>query len=187
MPAAGEGAREATLAALADFVGRRIDPPGRAGDEDPTVGELGNLMLWPGLEGEINSSGDWALVREDGLLVLESRFTIKPAVEEGAFISVTMTGAGDLRRVFGGGLSGQEAYERWTRSAPDDELPITASLHFESPGPARNDGLVPARRYGSGSRNHWRYVRLRRGTFVGRGVITVDRQHRRPRWTSSGS
>jgi hypothetical protein len=166
------------LGALAEGLQARV---AGAGEEDPTLKDLGDLMLWPGTTGEINSSGDWALVREDGLLTLEARFTIQPAGEENTFLSVCMTGAADLRALFAEPLTGEQAYERWTRSAPDRAaLPITASLRFEAPGPARNGSLTPARRYGSGSANHWRYVRLRRGTFVGRGAITVDTANRAP-------
>jgi len=169
-------ALNAALGGLAEVLQARF-----ATEDDPTLRDLADLTLWPGTTGEINSSGDWALVREDGVLTLEARFTIKPAGEQHTFLSVYLTGAADLRALFAEPLTGEQAYERWSRSAPDRAaLPITASLRFEAPGPARTGSLTPARRYGSGSANHWRYVRLRRGTFVGRGAITVDTANRAP-------
>jgi hypothetical protein len=166
------------LAGLAEGLQARVAGPT---EDDPALKDLGDLALWPGAAGEISASGDWALVREDGVLTMEARFSIAPAGEENTFISVYMTGAADLRALFTEPLTGEQAYERWIRSAPDrSSLPVTAQLRFEAPGPARNGSLTPARRFGSGSANHWRYARLRRGTFVGRGAFTLDTANRAP-------
>src|SRR5262249_17283543 len=100
----------ASLAALAEGLQARTARPR---GEDPPLEDLADQLLWPGTTGEIHSSGDWALMREDGLLVLEARFTIKPAGEDNTFISVYMTGSADVRALFNEPLTGEQAYERW--------------------------------------------------------------------------
>jgi uncharacterized protein DUF3237 len=141
-------------------------------DEASFDKDLGGRGFWTGLTGEIITSGDWALLREDGIFTLDARFTIQ--AKDGALIAALLTGAGDLSRVYDG-ATGEEAYRKWTSGeAPDQKvLPMSTNLRFYAPGPPGSESVLIAKRYRTATRHYWKYVSLGQGVFVGLGSLSL--------------
>lgn len=127
--------------------------------------------LWTGLAGKVVSSGDWALLRSDGVLALDARLSIK--ADDGSLIALALAGLADLTAAYPG-ETGPQAYRSWldgnrpTRPA----VPLRLSLRFDVPGSPEAVPPPIARRYVHASKFHWRYGRLARGVFVGAGTLS---------------
>jgi hypothetical protein len=140
--------------------------------EKPFDAAAGAAGFWTGLAGEVITSGDWALVREDGLLILDSRFTIR--ARDGALISATLAGSANLASVYGS-VKGENPYDKWCN---DDlpatrDLPIAVTLRFNAPTFPGNESILAARRYRLATKNYWKYVSLGQALFVGGGHVTL--------------
>jgi hypothetical protein len=132
---------------------------------------IGTENVWLGLEGGIRNSGCWTLIREDGVVEMEGRFTIE--ARDGTLVSVQLRGTADLSAAYGG-VPGTEAYAAWSMGAPPKApaIPFNASVAFEAPSDPGEKAAFMAKRYASASRHYWKYVRLTRQTFVGSGAVT---------------
>ncbi len=87
---------------------------------------LGGVCAGPRLQGEVTPGGaDWQVVRPDGVLQLEARYTIRAA--DGALIQVTNRGLRHgpsevLERIFRGEVVAPHEY--YFRSAAEFEAPL---------------------------------------------------------------
>jgi len=140
--------------------------------------------VWLGLVGKIASSGDWALVRSDAVMIMDGRFTINTL--DGSMISVKMKGVANLRDAYPG-KSHAEAYRLWVEGAEDDKnnpparsIPVAVSFEFDAPGRPGANSEIAAKRYLNASKFYWKYLRLAARQFGGRGTISLDGTRRIP-------
>jgi len=127
---------------------------------------------WYGLEGTVRTSGDWALLREDGVLMLDSRFTIEAT--DGSHVCVFLMGRADLARAYE--TDGAAAYDAWVNERPPrhKRIPLSASLRFDVPGAPHEWEDTASKRLRAASQFHWKYTRLGRQCFVGAGEVVLD-------------
>jgi hypothetical protein len=104
----------------------------------------------PRIDGEIATSGDWGLLRNDGVLQLDARLSI--ATNDGSAIAARMEGMTDPI------LGAVKAR-------------LSASLRFEVSGAAPPDA---AKRYINASKNHEKYRELGQAILFGFGEVTLQ-------------
>lgn len=176
-------ARAAILTRLKEVIDHRYPSGGYPRGQVPEEWERLELQqnyfadhqVWGGLDGKLESSGDWALLRTDGVLTMDARFTIE--TNDGSLISVLMSAKGDLAGAYQ--LPGPEAYRRWNSGAPPNGLrgiPVTATFRFDVPGSPNEWATIAAKRYQRASQYYWKYVRLARQIFVGAGSIELGHE-----------
>ncbi|HEY0705472.1 MAG TPA: DUF3237 family protein, partial [Polyangia bacterium] len=135
----------------------------------------GDLALeWYGVEAEMLSGGDWALVRKDGVAAFQGRFTMR--TRDGVLIDCALSAAVDLLATLDKGnkraqvplheADGRFDYAEWRTVAR--KVPATFALQFETP--TRDESWA-----GDKYRfvNAWKYARLGRGQFVGVGAFST--------------
>ena len=126
----------------------------------------------------IVTSGDWALLRKDDVLVLDARFSIAtneneqpptesppreppPEKRPPAVMAVQMAARASLKQ----GPEGK---------CPRSAVPITATFRFEVSGPATYKDSIVSDRYKRAAANSEKYRSLGRGVFGGTGCVELQ-------------
>jgi hypothetical protein len=142
----------------------------QAAEDHPAGPAVAADAVWLGLEGTVKSSGGWPLLREDGVLALEARFTIE--TQDGSLLSVQLNGHADLTPAYDG-CAGPEAFAAWARGKKPTlaRVPLSATMQFDASGDAGAKAPFMASRYRRACAHYWKYVRLSRGQFVATGTL----------------
>jgi len=151
------------------------------------LADPGDPDYWEKLSGTILTSGDWALLRSDGVLALDARMTIEVSLPEDGNnktkLSALFWGVANLALAYPKGprdenpdqeRTGEEAYQLWLKGEPptEAEIPVKLMLRFDAPSPAPISGTI-AERYVKASLHADRYSRLGRNLYVGIGRVTL--------------
>jgi hypothetical protein len=126
------------------------------------------------IEGEtmtIEDGCDWALVRNDGMLVLEARLSAK-SEDDASHISMAFSGLANIGELYGLSAGNADTYERWIADKPPKQttMGVALTIRFDvSMAPEANAAL----RYVKVSQNYRQFIDLGQRVCVGRGTITV--------------
>jgi hypothetical protein len=119
------------------------------------------------IRGRINSGSDWALLRDDGCLVIEGRFTLAmDAGREGdrpTLIAARVSGVCPIA------ASRKEAEDLWQK--PGQTIPVRVVVRFEPPGDLGPHAAIAAERYQDVAQSWRKFVALGRGLFLGDGCF----------------
>ena len=136
---------------------------------------------WFGLSGKVLNGGDTVLVRDDGVIVFDARFTIQ---DGDVVIDATAFGVADLKELgFGSGADAYAAFRGGT-AKKDLVIPVQLAMSFETPGAPGDAAEYAAKRYITQNLRAWKFERLARRQLVGVGRVTADGG--RPCWPARG-
>jgi hypothetical protein len=156
--------------------------------EAKALSESGDLE-WFGLKGAVLSGGDWALVQKNGVVTFDARVTLKTG--DGFLVDAVFSGQVDLRTVLTPPATGDRGdlgwvYDSYLNNKPaDPQLPIALAVRFEAADQphlrqGEDDSWIRNSRYAAQGRYFWKYQRLVRGQFIGRGALTIKTEQRSP-------
>lgn len=121
-------------------------------EHHPTLEEAETYEDWDGLKGDVINWHDWVLERPDEVTEFNGRATIR--AEDHCLIGVVFSGCVDRRR----------------RSDDDGSLDLQMAVRFEG---GRNPPKWADPRYAA-QKQQWKYKRLFRDQFIGRGKLRPD-------------
>jgi hypothetical protein len=176
-------AEKGTIVAAIVTMRKAAVPPAPAPPQPPppAMATLG----WYGLDAELLSGSDWAIIRSDGVAEFTGRLTLRSTDSDEGLLSVTAGGPVDLLTVMGGVIgavppSPSQGLQTVLNAVQGGQLapaPVLMAATFDAAGVAESWAPKRMKRQADG---FWKYKILTRSQFAGLGHVAFGQNVNTP-------